>query len=459
MIAIPLYFENAYFNMLAAKEHIYVAGAILYLAAIVISCICEQNRRACIPQKKGLDWSLFLFAVSALFSCLLSGDIRASFWGSEGWRVGAFVIITFAVFYQVLSKYLQLRQNMWLPVLIVNMVIFVIGIFHSAGIDILSLHENIVPNQYFWYISTIGNVNWYVGYLCLIVPMVAVFYFSCEDLFSRGIYLVFLMLACLNLVLCGSDGVYLGFGVCAFFAIPYAAADGQRMCRLSELMIGYAGALLLVRFCPFFSDRLANIEGISRWFLEPEISGSICALAIFTRWYAGDRWGNFSEKQKKWIIIILEIMLGCCATAFFIDSVVNFGDDWGTNRGRTWKYCMTMFREFPLKQRLFGLGPEMLGMYFKELSTYFSRQILVAHSEPLQILMTMGIAGLFCWCSVWGSVLGCYFKDKLWQRDSIAFYLPLIAYMAQSFVNSPQPTNVAVLCIIMACYRKSETMI
>ncbi|MGN1167435.1 MAG: O-antigen ligase family protein [Lachnospiraceae bacterium] len=453
---IPLYFENAYFNMLQAKGHIYIVGAALYLLSIAFLCVIKKSVKDCLPGKSVLDWSVFLLGITALLSCLLSEDMKASFWGSNGWWVGAFVFLTFALFYQVLSKNLQLNQNIWLPVLIVNMFIFVMGILHSARIDVLSLHENIYPKQYYWYISTIGNTNWYVGYLCLIIPLVLVFYLECEDVFSRRIYFVFLALACINIVLCGSDGIYLGFGICAFFSIPYIVAEEKRVCRMFEVLICYGGGLLLVRFCPVFAGKLADIEGLSKIFLRPAFSITLVLVSLCGRILAKKRWGKLDKKCKNAVTAILEMMLGVCAAVFLFRAICNFGESWGTNRGRTWKYCAELFQTFSVKQKLFGVGPEMLKTYFEELSTHFSRQILVAHSELMQLLMTIGVLGLLCWLLMWGSVVGSYFKNKIWKKGNIAFLLPLIAYLGQSLVNSPQTTNVALLCVLMACYRKSE---
>lgn len=240
-IIIPLYYERAYFNILQAKGHIYIAGAVIVILYLVFSLFILKNKDLLtyVLKKKWdiTSYSIVVFGVLATISSLFSGDFLVSFWGIQGWCVGGFAFLSFSIIYIVLASYLELGQNMWLPVIAVNSVIFIIGIFHSAGIDVLSLHKNMVPNQVFKYISTIGNLNWYVGYLCLLVPMIGVFYISCSDRNSILIYLVFLSLACINIVLCGSDGIYLGFGFCAFFALPYIFQNEIRIRRFCILLI------------------------------------------------------------------------------------------------------------------------------------------------------------------------------------------------------------------------------
>jgi hypothetical protein len=453
-LIIPIYFENAYFNMLEAKGHAYVAGIFFILPFAVITCIMQKSCRDFLPERKNiLDWSIFLLGIIALLSSVCSGNVGASFWGTLGWQVGAFSFLSFSLFYCFTVKNLNYSQNLWLPVMAVNFVIYIFGIFHSMGIDVLSLHEHITPKQYYWYISTIGNLNWYVGYLCLLVPLFFVFFLSAQSNFTRNICFIFLIFSCINMVLCGSDGLYLGIGVCAFFAIPYITAEGKRIQRMFVFIFFYGCSLLFIKFCPLFSNKAADIQGISAKFLNPVLSSAIMAIGLIGIIYVRHYGDKISRRNHKIMIIVLESLLAVIALVFVWDTILNFSDTWGTNRGLTWRYSMEMFRDFSIKEKLLGVGPEMLRSYYTDLSTHFSRKILVAHSEPLQILLTMGILGFVCWISIWGTIIIRYFKSHIWEQNTIAFFLPLIAYWGQSFVNSPQSTNIALLCILLSCFR------
>lgn len=457
ILVIPLYFENAYFNMLEAKGHVYVAGAVVILILVLALCILQRNFRDLLPEKKSiLDWSVFLLGIIALISCISSGNVWDSLWGIQGWRVGAFTYASFAVLYLFVSRNLNYRQNIWLPVMAVNVLIFVIAVFHSMGIDVLGMHEYIKPEQYYWYISTIGNINWYVGYLCLLVPLIAVFYLEAETAFSRNICFGFMILSCVNMVLCGSDGLYLGVGICAFFAIPYIVSEEKRMQRLFSMLLCYGVVLLFIGFCPLFSDKVSDINGLSAKFLNPMCAGIMAAAGLGGMLLVRGRWRKLSRQQLKAVIIITEIILFVVTGVFLAEMAMNFGDSWGTNRGRTWRYSWEMYRSFPVKEKLIGIGPEMLKESYTELSTHFSRKILVSHSEPMQLLLTTGILGVLCWCGMWGSLIAAYFKERMWKKESIAFALPLTAYLGQSLVNSQQSTNIAMLCVVLVCFRIHE---
>lgn len=453
-LVVPLFFENKYFNMLEAKAHVYAVGAIAACIFMLVGFAMEKSVGELFPKSGNiLDFGIVLFGVIALISCLLSGSVWESFWGLSGWRVGAFTFATFALFYRFLASNLNYRQNLWIPVLMVNVVIFLLGICHSMGVDILGMHEYINPKEFYSYISTIGNLNWFVGYLCLTVPLVTVFYLSSESVFSRNICLVFLIPAVLNMVLCGSDGLYLGIGVCAFFAVPYIMGEGKRIQRIFVLLFLYGCALFIVGNCPFFSEKVASIKGISGVFLRLPVTVGIIVIGLAGLILAGRFGDQISENTRRRITVLLELVLILTAAVFLWDMIMNFSDSWGTERGRTWKYSLSLFRNFSVKDKLLGVGPEMLRSYYAELTDYFSRKILVAHSEPLQILLTTGIAGFLCWVVIWGSMIGLYLKKSLWKHEAIAFVLPLAAYLGQSLVNSPQTTNAAILCVMFACFR------
>lgn len=452
----PLYYEDQYFNMLQAKAHICnVALAVLLggtLALWLVRCV-SQHRLIPPSAPEPLDGVLLLFGALALLSTLCSPYPAESFWGMEGWCVGGYAMAGLSLACVLLPRMLPYRQNLWLPVLGVNLLVFACTVFHAAGVDVLGLHEDILPVQWFSYLSTIGNRNWFAGYLCLLVPLVAVFYLSATETASRIVCLIFLAPACLNLVLCASDSIYLGLGICMFFALPYVTATGERMMRSFVLVSLYGLSLLLFRYAPPFREMAATVKGLSRIAMDPRIALAVTAAGIALALLSRLFWDRLSPKGKRRITFLLEGLLLMAALAFLVYTLTHFNDKWGTNRGRTWRESWALYGSLPLAQKLLGVGPELLGLYYSELSGDFIRPILSAHSEPLQILLTNGALGLVCWGTVWGMLLARFFRQKLWGRDEIAFFLPLAAYGGQALVNGPQPLNAALLCLMVVCFR------
>ena len=450
----PLYFEDGYFNLLQAKGHAITLSTLLF-TGIMLPWMCLRRNAAPLFRfrRSGMECSMLSMAAVSLVSCLFSGNIAASFWGTDGWCVGAFAYIGGAISSILLSRHLIYRHNLWLPVIGSNIIVFSVGILHAAGVDVFYLHQWVAPDQIYKYISTIGNLNWYAGYLCLLTPLFAVFYLSGQTRATRAICLLFLLPAGTNLVLCGSDSIFLGLGFCAFFALPYITADAQHMTRACVLLSVYGASLLFVHLSPAFLNWANAIHGVAGAVLKLSVSVPITLFGIGGAVLVHFHWDRLSMKQRYCIAAFLECLLTATVVIFAINSVSQFNDSWGTGRGRTWRTSLELFDAFSLKEKLIGTGPELLGPRYTELSSSFSRPILSAHSEPLQVLLTMGVAGLLCWVAVWSCILGSYFKKQLWKTDEIAFFLPLTAYLGQSLVNSPQPLNIAVLSVILAVLR------
>lgn len=459
----PIYFEDSYFNMLQAKGRICSTVLLVFLAGAAVVCLWKRigkEQRASKIRFCGMDGVILAFGALALLSCALSEQPWDALWGMKGWCVGGMMMAGLSLSCCLLCRWLPCHQNLWLPVLGVNVVIFLLTILHGMGIDALYLHREILPKQWFDYLSTIGNLNWYVGYLCLLVPMLAVGYLSSKQTGSQVIYLILLCLGIWNVVICGSDGIYLGFGFCMFFALPYLTATAKRMVRCMTLAAIYGLSLLVCGIAPCFAGMRENTGGIAGNMLRPEAAMTVLIASILGALFAARYWKRLSAARVRQITIALELLLLVVAVYFLYHALTDFGDAWGTNRGKTWRTTWEIYQSLPLCQKLLGVGPEQLYSYYEELSVWFSRPIVNAHSEPLQLLVTNGVLGVLCWGAVWCAILARYFRQQLWQQDSIAFFLPLAAYFAQAMVNSPQPLNAALLCMFTSWFRmKTEQTI
>ena len=460
-IVIPFYYQNDYYDMLQAKSAAaHFSLCILLPIAFVLVLLPKHPLEEQISLDTTLcqlDRVVLLFAFEILICCLCSDQIWKAFSGTRGWGVGGFLIIGLIGAYFIVSRWLHYSQNIWLPILMSNAIIFMIGILHSAGIDALSLHEGIMPDLYYLYISTTGNLNWYAGYLTLLVPVIVCFYLLADEVYSERIYLTFLVLAFFNIVLCASDGLYLGLGVCAFFAFPFIFANWKRTEKIGLLLMLFGIVLLIVHYLPIFQDKIEMMGGISKSILHPVIAISIFLVG------SAFKIGNVLHEQKKhknrslyWLCWIFELGLIIVSVTFLINTILTFNDSWGTERGLIWRSSLEIYGNFSWKDKLIGIGPELLIDYYTELSIYFSRILISAHSEPLQILLTSGLLGLLCWCGIWGVIFESYFQKKIWKSDSFPFFLSLAAYFGQSLVNGPQAMNVCILCVIMALFRKME---
>lgn len=449
VIIMPLYMENKYFNILEAKWHAYLGSFVLLVVALIF--IAMKPRERLVRPEGVMDWLIIAFAVNAGISSLLSRDAKSSFLGLDGWHVGALTIVTLAMWYFILRGHLPRKQNMWLAVMAVNVPIIVIAVMQAVRIDVLNLHAGANQHQYHMYISTLGNGNWIVGYLSLLFPLFIGFYLNCDDPTSERLYETFLFILCLLMVLTGSDGMYVAIGVMAFGLIPYAFRDPKRARKLMLVIIMYGTCLMLVAFMPDFVGKRGSMRRLAKFFLRPYIAPAI-ALVGAAGYLALSKieWTERIERIGRNIEIALSVMVAVISA----HALSFFDKFWGTGRAWTWAKSIKKYRDFPLREKVWGVGPEMLRERYADISEFFGSPLTVSHSEPLQVLLTMGAIGLMLWAAICIYIVYRFVKTRAWTKECGIYYLPIFAYIGQSFVNSATTLNVLLLTIILVLLRQ-----
>lgn len=459
LVIIPLYCEYFYFNMSQAKGHVYMIGVFfLLLSAAIITIVCHfRKENNTTTSRRGsllfFEKILIIFGGIALLSSIFSESFPYAFWGTLGWSVGSYTIITLILIYFLLTKWTDRQRISFYKKMLIfsSFLVLTIGILHSAGIDVLFMHEGIYEPQWFDYLSTIGHKNWYVGYLSLIFPFFYMSFLKAQKKKERWVYGCMVELSLWNIILCDSDGIYLALAFCSLFIVPLFKKSSSYIRDTGLVITGYGLALLLIGQLPVFAPKVLSMEGISLQLLSMPLSFSIFAagvlVSIILKKHPIEEAGR--NRLSTFLIILLTLLL----LGYLGYTLFHFDDSWGTYRGEIWKTSMEIYRNFPLRSKLIGVGPEMLKDYYASLSAHRSLVVLVSHSEPIQILLTMGLTGFLCWVLGWGSLMYHYVKNTFTEPEQMAYYLPMMAYFAQSLVNSAITTNVALLCIMAVLLR------
>ena len=467
---VPLYMEDFYFNLSMAKGHIYMLGDILLLlAALLLHGVSRVKKQSLGLPFNLLDRIMLFFFIVVLVSLAFAKDFLYALWGTKGFSVGACTLCILIGSYFVISRWYPENVWTWRIFYAVNGLIFGIGFLHSAGVDVFGAHEGILASQIFWYISTIGNVNWYVGYLCLIMPLAVVRYLqfgegmvSGRRLLLTG-HLLFLFLGLFNIVFCASDGIFLGLGFCAFFAIPYILEDRRRLALFCPLLTAYGLALLAVGHLPLFAAKRSTFSGLPALALRWPVGAALCLLGLAGS-IALRRYFAMPEEKKEdplllWLKRGLLLCLSLLVLGYLGYTILHFSDAWGTGRGKTWRVSLEIYRDLPLIKKLFGIGPELLPYYYPDLTDGTRLAITVAHSEPIQLLLTTGLLGLISYLGIWGSVLGAGVKSffgRGGKAGEAMLLLPLAAYFAQGLVNSATVTNAALCFWLLGLWRRRQ---
>lgn len=456
-IFIPLFMENGYLNLTQAKAHaIYVTVVFSALALGISAALVQKD--GCVAQRTrklyAIDYILLGFALILSLSTLSSQNIREAFFGSAGWRVGSAAMLSLIYVYFMVSNHYNVSINAWIFVLAANTAIFLLTIFHSMGIDVLGLHKKIDPAQFYLYVSTLGNVNWLSGYLCLMLPVFFVFFLLSARRTQTLLFGSVLLLGLSNVLLCGSDSVFLGIWTCTFFALPFALKELSRVRKLGVLFLAFGINALLIGCLPAFAEKRDAMHGVFSVILDWKAALPISLLGLFCCFALPLWWKKLSGQTLKKITLALELLMLISLFAMIFMFVKSYDESWGNYRGRIWNTSAEVFQCLNLKDKLIGVGPEMLRYYYNGLTSH-SQIVLTAHNEFLQWLLTTGILGAACQAAMSLWLIASYFRCRCWEHKNIAFFLPLMAYLGQATVNSPNAMNIALFYLFLALYRKS----
>ena len=134
-----------------------------------------------------------------------------------------------------------------------------------------------------------------------------------------------------------------------------------------------------------------------------------------------------------------------------MDDWLHFSDAWGTDRVGVWKYCLSLFGDFPFGKKLIGGGCGVLAALDVQ-HRYFPDAILdAAHCEYIQLLLNWGVLGLGAYLAWIVLTL-----RRAWKKGgALAFALAagLLGYGVQALVNIAQAPGISLFFVLLAVLR------
>gem|GEM_PF-2210607 len=448
----PLLIKKNHFELTNFKADLFIVISAIFVLSFIIELLAK---RVTVRFNVFTGILISFLAVVFISSFISSQTFKESLLGSNGWRIGL-LAITFALLIIVFVSSNMVDLNFFKYILIVsNFLVYILGIIDCSNPSISNLYLMIDHRLYFSYISTIGNVNWMVGYLCLTLPLLFMLYLKEEKRITKIVLLVVSSLGLLNCVITSSDGVYLGFGFAGIFAADYIFSNKEHVKDTCPILFAFSFELFVFRYSGLFSEKILNIDGISAVILNPLIIAAVFIVSGFLYLvYANREQKQLDVLSKILKYTMITVLLLCFVYVLYdlYTAARTFDFSWGNNRGYVWYYSRIAFDIFTPLEKLFGIGPENLKGWYYELSQQLKANYSVSHSEPVQILLSYGIAGLVTWFASWAYIFIFYFRNRKKNTNITVFFIPLVAYFMQSFVNSATTTNIAVLTVIVGLY-------
>lgn len=431
----PFYMKEGYVDIGEGKYEFFLycsLGALLILAIITLLYLSRSIYEHF--HQKGtflIDWEKISVSSTDVFVCIylaivsMSGAAsefrREAIWGVEGWHMGLVLWAVLCGLYLFISRFWKGEGWVWSVAVIVSTVVFLLGILDSFSFYLIPLDIREAG-----FISTLGNINWFCGYLSVLAPIGICFWFFRETSSKKNkLQFLILQAVCMGIYtvlafmagLCqGSNSVFLWFGG-LFFVLLWIAVGRRKWLADWFFMVFLWGVsaqlirLMRILFPGKYNYDLNNLCGL---FTETNLSLWIAVIALLC--YVGLLWiqrrsyheQNDSEDNKTevaenessilqegmngremWkdedkqenvrrirrillivpaVIVLLWVILSVVNTwtslSGFLDAGLFLWDEsWGNGRGAALKAGVHMFKEMSFVQRLIGVGPDCFASY------------------------------------------------------------------------------------------------
>ena len=482
----PLFYRNNYINIMESKWLFFSITTLICTGIVLISVVFQsvRNFEDVKPESakaffKGFsitDWCVVLLTVSVLLSWLFCDEKSTAWDGSAGKMAGVYFYLIIVLAYFIVSRFLKYDQWILTIYICCNFIVFGLAILNHFMIDPLSMYVNLVEDNYWMFITTMGNINVLAGYLCVFVPVTMVLFCFCTTMHSKIIYGIFMTVSFMGLIAANGDAGILGIG-CAFVFLLWFCFDNYNRLKRYFLMAAlfFAGSGLIGWLDDKFADTVKEPLATLPAFISKSSINKILLLfcIILTLLFYMLEKKNVADTSLRLIRNGLYIALGVVVLVGFgtfiylstagsniplgdWETYLRFSDLWGSSRGFTWKRVLYVYgNDYTFIQKLFGYGPDLLGLplhnrFNDEILERMGAYLVDAHNETLQVLSTIGIFGMIGYMGTQLTALVRYTKQYREDPFLLAVAVGLVAYLVQGMMSSPQTFSTPMLIMAIA---------
>ena len=435
---LPLYMEQGYYKLGEAKGIMYmlIGGVFVLIASFLVG----------VKRNKNENWELLLGAVlfTNIVTLIFSSDVKTAFLGLEGWRIGFLTTLIMLLECFYLAKGLYIDEYVLAAIFITPFLIFIIGILGRFGIYPIDIYGNDSS-----FLATIGNINWYVGFLSIFVPAGVGITFlqkpGSRSFFGCSLYTLTGLVA---LMLQGSDsGLLVIFGTYAFL-FYLSLSDRYSFHRFLAQLALLGLAVEIVNLLQLFYPGAYNYEKNYLITICSNHMGLVIIALSFFLYRVSAFLDEISIMWKRDLYRKVFCGLLAGAVAFFVVTAITgkVPFDFGNGRLFIWQISFDIFLNLSSWQKIFGVGQDCYYTYAYHNSMWADSLLNVlegnrltnAHCEMLTILIERGLIGA---CAYYGFIF-CSIKNMIKKEQaSLICLLPVIAYLVNSTVSFSTPVS------------------
>lgn len=494
MVVMPFYFTDGYarigtnkyefFYEVSTKMGLIMAPFLLIYAILQLVIYVKREGHKPLELWKDFsvtDWFALGYGVIVTLSYFCSDFQAESVYGSalkgaKGWYMGLASQLIFVGIYFVVSRCWKRYKGLlflWFPV---TLVVFGLGYLNRFEVRPLEMKNATIE-----FISTIGNMNWYCGYV-VILFFGGLYYIWSQTEKNRGLRIFFylwLTVGFATLLTQGSQSGILALGGVLVALYLMSMGSMEKLLSLGSCLVcmGLACSVTgLVRL--LFPERFNYPDAMSTLFTNSPVAILLPVLAVL--FCVGLRY-----LQKKGIAplrVFRTVGYGGCAllavalVIFVTLGIVNtkspgsigalsevsaftFDMEWGSKRGAAWAAAFMCFGEQDFSGKMIGVGPDSMAMYvysgtnqnlvdmMRESFAHLS--LTNAHCEWLTMLVNVGLLGMIAYAGMMVSAIVRYIKAGKSSAIVGACGLAVFAYTLNNMVSFQQAMGAATIFLVL----------
>ena len=427
------------------------------------------------------DKFAFAYGIAVVLSYVFTNYREEALWGTASWRMGMWTQLGAVIVYFMVSRMWQWKDWIVALILPVSAVVFFLGYMNKFGRCLVD--KEIVTTSF---ISTIGNINWYCGYLVTVLFGGVYLLWRMEEGMSwkKILLTVYVTIGFASLVTQGSSSGIVAFAVVMFVLFGMSINDGEKMERFWMEMTLFSGACLvtyLLRVTNVFSGELV-LEGITDFLTFTAVSVLMTIVSSGT-WYLVHRMrykGKYSQKIPKvfyrgiaiavpvtvlliLVLTLINTVLDGALTPNVSDPEVTkwltFNVSWGSARGATWAAGARCFWETDFLHKIFGVGPDCMYAFLSNEGSdglqkmvndrFYGNRLTNAHNEWLTILVDVGVLGLAAYAGMMIAAIRNFFRAGKMSAIVGACGFCVLAYTVNNMFSFQQVMNISTMFVVM----------
>ena len=422
-----------------------------------------------------------LYGISVVLSYVFTRYRGEALWGTVSWRMGMWTQLGAVIVYFMVSRMWHGKD--WIPALILPVSVVVFSLGYLNKFELCPVDKEIINSSF---ISTIGNINWYCGYLVTVLFGGVYLLWKMGPGFNRKklILMGYVTIGFASLATQGSTSGIVTFAVVMFVLLGMSVGDAGKMeCFWQEMTLFSAACLVtyVLRSLNVFSQELV-LEEITNVLTFSAVSAIMTIVSVLMLCLIHSMRSTQRYSVKVWstiyrcvaivlsvVIVLIFVLIGIntlsggALTGNVADPDVakwmTFSGDWGSNRGATWSAGAGCFWETDLLHKLFGVGPDCMYAFLSnegspELQNmvyerFYGNRLTNAHNEWLTILVNMGILGLVSYAGMMISAVRNFLREGDKSALAGACGFCVLAYTVNNMFSFQQVMNISTMFVIM----------